>query len=86
MHQPLFFELIAFFLLFCTTALPSVSCMSQVLNESSNAAPDKRLLLLAMEFQDELVDLAINKLGMACFPVLKFSAYVFSFPVLVLLK
>ncbi|XP_039146551.1 probable inactive DNA (cytosine-5)-methyltransferase DRM3 isoform X3 [Dioscorea cayenensis subsp. rotundata] len=36
---------------------------NEVLNESSNAAPDKRLLLLAMEFQDELVDLAINKLG-----------------------
>ncbi|XP_039146550.1 probable inactive DNA (cytosine-5)-methyltransferase DRM3 isoform X2 [Dioscorea cayenensis subsp. rotundata] len=36
---------------------------NEVLNESSNAAPDKRLLLLAMEFQDELVDLAINKLA-----------------------
>ncbi|KAH7655164.1 DNA (cytosine-5-)-methyltransferase protein [Dioscorea alata] len=36
---------------------------NEALNKSSNAAPDKRLLLMAMEFQDELVDLAINKLG-----------------------
>ncbi|KAJ0976442.1 hypothetical protein J5N97_018407 [Dioscorea zingiberensis] len=36
---------------------------NEALNESSNAASDKRLFLLSMEFPDELVDLALNKLG-----------------------
>ncbi|KAM0951228.1 hypothetical protein DsansV1_C04g0049721 [Dioscorea sansibarensis] len=36
---------------------------NEALNEPANAAPDKRLFLLSMEFPNELVDLAINKLG-----------------------